>query len=107
MSGLDFPWAEPLRVRLRSRALDAALRLAVLEESAGSLDTAVAVLERALDVDPYAEEPSCRLMALHAARGHLDAVGATWQLLTRRLSELGVVPSSATTSLYERLVRPG
>ncbi len=107
LGGLDFPWAEPLRVRLRSRALDAALRLAVLEESAGRLDAAVAVLERALDVDPYAEEPSCRLMTLHAARGHLDAVSATWQLLTRRLSELGVVPSAATTSLHERLVRSG
>ena len=107
MSGLDFPWAEPLRVRLRIRALDACLRLAALEESEGRLDAAVAVLERALDVDPYAEGPFCRLMTLHAERGHLDAVSATWQLLTRRLSELGVVPSAATTSLHERLVRPG
>ena len=103
LSDWDPAWVETVREHLRRRALDACLRLGTLEEEAGRLDAAVVTLERALDVDPYAEAAYRQLMALHAARGRIDAIGATWQLLERRLRDLGAEPSPSTASHYQRL----
>ena len=100
------PWVEPVRQDLHRRAVDAHLRLAELEDHAGHPDAAVAVLERIIDMDRYAEEPYRRLMALHAAHGRLDAVTATWQLLQRRLADLDVDVDEATARLYRTLIAP-
>jgi DNA-binding SARP family transcriptional activator len=104
LDGWDLSWAEPMRERLRRRAHDACLRLGALEAQAGRLDAALGALERALDVDPYAEAGYCELMRLQAERGRPDAVDATWQLLCRQLSDLGARVSPSTASLYRRLV---
>ena len=103
LSGSGYPWVEPVRQDLHRRALDAHLRLAELEDQAGHPDAAVAVLERVIDLDRYAEEPYRRLMALHAAHGRLDAVTATWQLLRRRLADLDVDMDETTARLYRTL----
>ena len=100
------PWVEPVRQDLHRRAVDAHLRLAELEDHAGHPDAAVAVLERVIDLDRYAEEPYRRLMALHAAHGRHDAVTATWQLLQRRLADLDVDVDEATARLYRTLTAP-
>ena len=97
------PWVEPVRQDLHRRALDAHLRLAELEEAAGRPDAAVATLERAIELDRYAEEPYRRLMTLQAARGRLDAVGSTWRQLNRRLAELDLDVEPATVRLYRTL----
>ena len=101
LEGSDYTWVEPVRQDLHRRALDAHLRLAELEERAGSVATAQATLERAIDLDRYAEEPYRRLMALHGAQGRLDAVSATWQFLHGRLDELDLevepAPPASTT----------
>ncbi|MGH8994441.1 MAG: AfsR/SARP family transcriptional regulator, partial [Acidimicrobiales bacterium] len=110
LQGVGYAWAEPVRQDLHRRALDANLRLAELEDHAGCPDAAVDTLERAIDLDRYAEEPYRRLMALHAAHGRIDAVTATWQLLQRRLADLDVDVDDATARLYRSLtahdVRP-
>ena len=106
LAGLAYPWVEPIRQDLHRRALDAHLRLAELEEHAGRPDAAVDVLERAIALDRYAEEPYRRLMTLQAAQGRQDAVGATWQLLRRRLAELDVDIDDATVGLYHALTNP-
>lgn len=103
LSGVGYTWAEPVRQDLHRRALDAHLRLAELDERAGQPDLAVEVLERAIDLDRYAEEPYRRLMALHASHGRLDAVTATWQLLKRRLTDLDVDMDGTTAHLYRTL----
>ena len=103
LQGADYPWVEPVRADLHRRALDAHLRLAELEEQAGHLDAAVAVLERAIELDRYAEEPYRRLMALHAAHGHHEALAAVWQCLGRRLADLDVEMDPATIRLYRSL----
>jgi DNA-binding SARP family transcriptional activator len=103
LQGSDYAWVEPVRQDLHRRALDAHLRLAELEDNAGHLDAAVDTLERAIDLDRYAEEPYRRLMALHAAHGHTDAVTATWQLLQRRLADLDIDVDNATDRLYHTL----
>ena len=106
LAGSAERWVEPVRQDLHRRAVDAHLRLAELEDHAGHHDAAVAVLERIIDMDRYAEEPYRRLMALHAAHGRRDAVTATWQLLQRRLADLDVDVDEATARLYRTLVAP-
>jgi DNA-binding SARP family transcriptional activator/LysM repeat protein len=103
LQGSDYPWVEPVRQDLHRRALDAHLRLAELEDHAGHLDAAVDTLERAIDLDRYAEEPYRRLMALHGAHGRIDAVTATWKLLQRRLADLDIDVDNATDRLYRTL----
>jgi DNA-binding SARP family transcriptional activator/LysM repeat protein len=106
LQGVGYAWAEPVRQDLHRRALDAHLRLAELEDHAGRPDAAAADLERAIDLDRYAEEPYRRLMALHAAHGRIDAVTATWQLLQRRLGDLDVDVDDTTARLYRSLTAP-
>ena len=106
LQGAGYAWVEPVRQDLHRRALDAHLRLAELEDHAGHPDAAVATLERAIDLDRYAEEPYRRLMALHSAHGRLDGVTATWQLLQRRLADLDVDVDDATARLYRSLTAP-
>ena len=103
LSGVGYPWVEPVRQDLHRRALDAHLRLAELDDRAGHPELAVDVLERAIDLDRYAEEPYRRLMALHAAHGRPDAVTATWQLLRSRLADLDVDMDETTARLYRTL----
>ena len=103
LQGSDYPWVEPVRQDLHRRALDAHLRLAELEDHSGQPDAAADTLERAIDIDRYAEEPYRRLMALHGAHGRIDAVTATWKLLHQRLGDLDLEVEPATTRLYRSL----
>lgn len=103
LAGDDGSWVEPVREDLHRRAIDAHLRLAELDEHAGRYAAAVATLERAIDLDCYAEEPYRRLMTLQAACGRPDALSSTWRLLGRRLAELDVDMEEATARLYRRL----
>ncbi|MHB1555803.1 MAG: AfsR/SARP family transcriptional regulator, partial [Acidimicrobiales bacterium] len=103
LDGMGDPWVEPVRQDLHRRALDAHLRLAELEETAGRPDAAVATLEQAIELDRYAEEPYRRLMTLHAAQGRLDAVGSTWRQLNLRLAELDLDVEPASARLHRTL----
>lgn len=101
--GTDYLWSEPVRQDLHRRALDAFLRLAELEERAGAPAAAEAVLERAIELDLYAEEPYRRLMSLQAGHHGSDAVHATWKRLQHRLGDLELDCEPATTRLYRSL----
>jgi len=107
LQGSDYPWVEPARQDLHRRALDAHLRLAEHEEHAGHTDAAVEVLEQAIDLDRYAEEPYRRLMTLHAAHDRLDAVTAIWRLLHRRLGDLDLDIEPSTVRMYRTLTATG
>jgi DNA-binding SARP family transcriptional activator len=99
----DYLWAEPAREDLHRRALDACVRLGELQADAGHLDAAIAALERAVEIDPYAEELYRRLMRLQAQRNRPDGVARTWRLLQGRLAELDVDPEDSTVTLYREL----
>ena len=107
LEGSDYPWVETIRHDLHRRALDAHIRLAEFEESAGHSDAAVEVLERAINFDHYAEESYRRLMTLYADHGRLDVVNATWQLLHQRLGDLDLCIDATTVRLYRSLTRIG
>jgi DNA-binding SARP family transcriptional activator len=102
--GAGWIWAEAPREDLHRRAMDAHLRLAELEETLANPAAAEAVLERAIELDRYGEEPYRRLMLLQAGQGRTDAVKATWRALQRRLVEIDLDPDPATVRLYRRLV---
>ncbi len=107
LDGTEDPWVEPICQDLHRRGIDAHLRLAELEEHAGRTDAALATLERAVELDRYAEEPYRRLMALQASHGRTDSVTATWKLLRRRLAELDLDTDAATVNLYRALFTAG
>ena len=103
LEGSDYTWVELVRRDLYRRALDADLRLAEHEENGGHSDEAVEVLQHAINLDRYAQEPYRRLMALHAGQCRPDAVTATWQLLHQRLGDLALDVEPATIRLYRSL----
>jgi len=103
VQGADYRWVEPVRQDLHCRVLDAHLRLAELEEQLGAPDAAEAVLERAVELDRYAEEPYRRLLSLHGRRRRPEAVETTFRLLQRRLEEIDVDPEPATLRLDRSL----
>jgi DNA-binding SARP family transcriptional activator len=92
-------WAEPERVRIRSRYLTAALRAGELWLAARAADDAAWAAERALDVDPT-WEPAHRLLArsLLVSGDRLGARDALERCL-RTLADLDVPPDGATTEL--------
>lgn len=104
--GSDYLWVEPVRQDLHRRALDALLRLAELEEERQNLEATILLLERAIDLDRYAEEPYRRLMTVHATHGHPGSLDAIWQLLHHRLGELDLEVEPATARLYRSLTSP-
>lgn len=103
-SGAGYLWIEPAREDLRRRALDALVRFAESHEMSGRYEQAVADLERAMEIDPYAEELYRRLMELQDRRGRPDAVVASWQRLQHSLAELGLDPDPVTVSVYGALI---
>jgi two-component SAPR family response regulator len=103
LQGCDYPWVEPVREDFHHRAVDAHLRLAEHEQLAGHTTAAIEVLERAIDLDRYAEEPYRRLMTFHASCARPDAVTATWRLLNQRLGDLHLEVDAATVRLFRSI----
>jgi DNA-binding SARP family transcriptional activator len=90
---------ESLRDDLRSRVLDALARLAEARDSSGATTEALAALDRAIAIDPYAEELYKRKIRIQASVGLEDAARRTLDILTARLDELGLDPEDETRTL--------
>jgi DNA-binding SARP family transcriptional activator len=92
-------WAEPIRESLRRQVLDALARLSELQTREGKLDQALAVLEQAIKVDPYAEELYRRGMRPLAQLGRGDATRRLLRQLEARLSQLDAESEEETVQL--------
>jgi hypothetical protein len=68
---------------------------------------ALVLRQEVVDVDHQLQPISAATATLQASQGRLDAVGATWRLLQRRLAELDVDVDDATVRLYHALISPG
>lgn len=108
----DTPWAEPVRVDYRHRALRAALRAAELalsgaaEDIPDGPDTAVRLSRRALTLDQLCEAGWRLLMRAHAAAGRRDAALRAYRSCRRLLADdLGVDPDPETQAVLVDLVR--
>ena len=104
LDGEDYPWVEPLREELHRRALDAYLRLAEIQAETDDLDSALESLERAITIDPLAEDAYRRILHLQAGLGRIDGVQRTWALLRGRLADLDLDPEPETVALYRALI---
>lgn len=100
-------WLLATRERLHAVALHNLDRLAAEATARGDWDAAIAHAE-ALRRHDAASEPAARhLLRAYAAAGRPGAVEAEWRRLCDRLQrDFGVVPSSATASLYRTLRGP-
>ena len=102
----DNLWVEPVREDLHRRALDVCVRLSELYISDGRTEAAIAVLERAIEIDPICEDAYRRLLALQARLGRSDGAQRTWRLLQGRLAELDLEPEPTTTELVREVMTP-
>jgi DNA-binding SARP family transcriptional activator len=104
LEGNGAMWTQAPREDFRRRAQNALVQLAELRQQAGNLDGAIAAIEQAITIDPYAEDLYRQLMRLHADLGRPDAVRRTLRQLETRLEELDADPDETTTELARELL---
>jgi len=103
--GHDHAWVTDHATTYRHHILAVNARIAEILE-ADHPDQAVAVLERALHLDPINEELYQRVMRIHGRAGRPDIVRRLLRRLEDRLAELDAEPSQATRKVAERQMRP-
>ena len=104
--GAGWLWAESTRVQLHRSVLDAMVRLAEIHTQAGEHPAAVGWLQRAVELDPYAEQIYRRLIAAHVANGAAAAARVTYGQLVDRLADVDLEPDDETVELINRMTRP-
>lgn len=95
-------WVDQRRTYLQQRYLAALEQLANLLEGEEP-ERAIALYQRALQVDRSREQTAARLMSLAARRGNHALVSATFAQLSEALHSLGLTPLQSTISLYQHL----
>ena len=103
LAGMTWPWAEVPREDLRGRAVDVLVSLAATRLVNGDIRSALDALERAVQVDPVAEQLYRRIMRLHAKMGRPDQADASFRTLVARLGEIDLEPSGETEKLHAEL----
>jgi predicted ATPase/DNA-binding SARP family transcriptional activator len=99
-------WALLERARSSERWAGNLEALAAAREESGDLEGALGAARRAVEADPYREEPYRAQMRLYAAQGRVAAALETYRKLEQVLrAELGVSPAAATRALAEQLQR--
>lgn len=99
-------WAQAARERYRQRFVVSVSQLAAHIEPL-DVPAAIALYERALDVEPLAESLSRRLMRLHAARGDRAEALRAWRACRTMLALAGgLAPSRETRALAAELGLP-
>lgn len=99
----DEAWLLPRRERLRSRYLRLALEYGALLEKHGEGRTAVDTYQRAIEIEPLAEELVQRLMRIHIEAGRTAQALEVFRRCRHMLSVvLGLPPSAATLDLAEK-----
>jgi DNA-binding SARP family transcriptional activator len=107
VAGMNWPWVEVPREDLRGRAVDVLVSLAATRLVNGDVRSALDALERAVEVDPLAEQLYRRIMRLHAKLGRPDQADASFRALVARLAEIDLQPSAETAKLHAELCGAG
>jgi DNA-binding SARP family transcriptional activator len=103
LAGVEWPWAEVPREDLRGRAVDVLVSLAATRLVAGDVRGALEALERAVEIDPLAEQLYRRIMRLHAKLSRPDQADAAFRTLVARLGEFDLQPSPESEKLHAEL----
>jgi len=100
----DHPWQAVTRTRLASKFKRLARALASESLAAGDVAAARSVLERALEVDPVAEDLARELIRLFASQGETGAALAVFERSRAALANvLGAQPAAVTLELVATL----
>jgi two-component SAPR family response regulator len=100
-----YPWLEGVRDRFQDLFIEASARLSYLLSTAQRQDDALAVLDRAIRVDPVCEDLIRRAMAIEAALGRRPAALTRYRRFEAALDErLGVEPDPDTQEQARRLL---
>ena len=86
--GLDWFWLDTPREDLRQRMVDVLVWLGDRRWAAGDARAAWSALQRALEVDPYAEQIYRRIMRLQAKLSRPDDAEVTYRRLVAKLQEV-------------------
>ena len=103
LADFDWPWAEVPREDLRARAVDVLVSIAATRLVGGDARGALEALERAVEVDPLAEQLYRRIMRLHAKLSRPDRADATFRILQARLGEVALEPTPDSEKLHGEL----
>ncbi|MDQ4133625.1 MAG: hypothetical protein M3179_10575, partial [Actinomycetota bacterium] len=99
LAGVDWLWAETPRTDLRQRTVDVLVWLGDVRWAAGDTRGSWQALQRALEVDPLAEQVYRRVMRLQAKLSRPEDADATFRRLQARLEEVGLEPSPDSEKL--------
>jgi DNA-binding SARP family transcriptional activator len=106
LTGADWAWAETPREDLRQRVLDVLVWLGDVRWASGDARGSWQALQRAVEVDPYAEQIYRRIMRLQAKLGRPDDAAATFRRLQGRLVEIDLEPTPESAKLHAELTVP-
>jgi LuxR family maltose regulon positive regulatory protein len=105
LDNLYYDWVMPERQRLREAYLAALRWLVGYYAAGGNYPSALALAQRALQIDPLLEEIHCEVMRCHAALGNRAAVVRQYNELRHVLAEeMGLQPLPHTQKLYASLL---
>ena len=97
-------WLRTERTRLAGLAWDTMARLAGMHAETGDHQSAVAVLQRWLALDPVCEDAHRRLIETLAALGRHSAAQQQYQVCRDALTRhLGIEPSAQTVAVFEAI----
>ena len=103
LAGQDWAWAETPREDLRQRVLDVQVWLGDIRWASGDARGSWQALQRAVEVDPYAEQIYRRIMRLQSKLGRPDDAVATYRRLQARLVEIDLEPMPESAKLHAEL----
>jgi DNA-binding SARP family transcriptional activator len=98
--GADWFWLDTPREDLRQRMVDVLVWLGDRRWAAGDARAAWSALQRALEVDPYAEQIYRRIMRLQAKLSRPDDAEITYRRLVAKLQEVDLQPTAESEKLY-------
>jgi TolB-like protein/DNA-binding SARP family transcriptional activator len=99
-------WLQQERAQLYELAISVLLRLARCRSGAGDPESAASALNRALALDPLAEEAHRQLIRLHLDQGAYNTAIRRYRQCAEILKrELNTVPEPVTTELYREALR--
>jgi DNA-binding SARP family transcriptional activator len=104
LAGCTWLWPQGPRDDLRGRVVDVLVWLADGRWAVGNVEGASRALERAVVVDPYAEQLYRRQMRLAARRDRLEEVEKVFEQLKERLALWGLEPTPETLKLRSELL---